>query len=198
MQGDKTQTQLISSLQSATNTLFWLNLSLTAVSLNLCMRTHATHTDTQCTSEQPVRRICCCCYTSLQPPIKDMGAEGTVSQEGVPGVNRRQAVVSLSHDQGTMTRAWPFRPTITHMPATMTLTGRGARLRKEVNWTELHTCIYASGLKHPCHPRETPEQEVLLLLHLLNIYNQIDTPTSWRPRKKKERKKTKQNSANKF
>lgn len=40
--------------------------------------------------------------------IKDvgvMGAGGAVNQPRVSGVNRRQVVVSLSHDQGTMTRA---------------------------------------------------------------------------------------------
>lgn len=69
---------------------------------------------------------------------------------------------------------------------------QGGGQGSERKLTELHTCIYASGLKHPCHPRETPEQEVLLLLHLLNIYNQIDTPTSWRPRKKKRKGKKKE------
>lgn len=77
------------------------------------------------------KKYCCCCSPQW-PPIKDAGdsAGGAVNQTGVPGVNRRQAVVSLSHDQGTMTRAWPFRPTITHMPRTLTLAGRGGQAPK--------------------------------------------------------------------
>lgn len=75
---------------------------------------------------------------------------------------------------------------------------QGGGQGSERKLTELHTCIYASGLKHPCHPRETPEQEVLLLLHLLNIYNQIDTPTSWRPRKKKKKAKLSQQVLDQF
>lgn len=46
--------------------------------------------------------------SNCPPPIKDagvMGAGGSVNQPRVPGVNRRQVAVSLSHDQATMTRA---------------------------------------------------------------------------------------------
>lgn len=45
-------------------------------------------------------------HTSIKN-VGVMGPGGTVSQAaggGVPGVNRRQALVSLIHDQGTMTR----------------------------------------------------------------------------------------------